>query len=147
MSVMAFLPTILQAQGTIAQAAGVLSALAVVANAAGNLGGGALIARGTKPRRLIAMACVLMIVAAAGIFLQQLPATPRYVLVVILSAAGGLIPASVFALLPRAVFARGTTGRATGGGPAAGGFQVSALVLVPCGTAGFFAARGLRRVS
>jgi MFS family permease len=51
MSVMGFLPTILQAQGTSAQAAGLLSALAVMANAAGNLSVGALIARGAVPWR------------------------------------------------------------------------------------------------
>jgi cyanate permease len=166
MSVMGFLPTILQAQGTSAQAAGVLSALAVMANAAGNLGGGALIARGAQPRRLIAMACVLMIVAASGIYLHQLPATPRYLLVVILAAAGGLIPASIFALVPRVAQDRQSTATTMGfvvqcshvgqlAGPpavaavaaAAGGFQLSALVLVPCALAGFFAAGALRRVA
>jgi cyanate permease len=109
MSVMGFLPTILQAQGTSAQAAGLLSALAVMANAAGNLSVGALIARGAVPRRLIAGACLIMIVAAAGIYLQELPATLRYVLVVILSSAGGLIPASIFALVPRVAQDRQST--------------------------------------
>jgi cyanate permease len=161
MSVVGFLPTILQAQGTTAQAAGVLSALAVMANAAGNLSGGALIARGAMPRRLITMVCLLMIVAALGIYLHQFPATLRYLLVVLLSAAGGLIPASIFALVPLVAQDRQSTATTMGfvvqcshvgqlAGPpavaavaaAAGGFRLSALVLVPCAMAAFFAARG-----
>jgi cyanate permease len=166
MSVMGFLPTILQAQGTSAQAAGLLSALAVMANAAGNVSVGALIARGAVPRRLIAGACLTMIVAAAGIYLQELPATLRYVLVVILSSAGGLIPASIFALVPRVAQDRQSTATTMGfvvqfshvgqlAGPpavaavaaAAGGFQLSALVLIPAALGAFVAARGLRRVT
>jgi cyanate permease len=166
MSVMGFLPTILQAQGTSAQAAGLLSALAVMANAAGNLGAGALIARGAAPRRLIAAACLVMIVAAAGIYLQQLPPTLRYVLVVTLSGVGGLIPASLFALVPRVAPDRQSTATTMGfvvqfshvgqlAGPpavaavaaAAGGFQLSALVLIPAAVAAFAAARRLKRVS
>ena len=166
MSVMGFLPTILQAQGTSAQAAGLLSALAVVANAAGNLSVGALIARGARPRRLIAGACLVMIVAAAGIYLPQWPATLRYLLVVILSGVGGLIPASIFAMVPRVAQDRQSTATTMGfvvqfshigqlAGPpavaavaaAAGGFQLSALVLIPAALGAFAAARGLRRVS
>ncbi|MEJ0008764.1 MAG: MFS transporter [Steroidobacteraceae bacterium] len=150
MSVMGFLPTILQAQGTSAQAAGLLSALAVMANAVGNLSVGALVARGAVPRRLIAGACLVMMVAAAGIYLQELPATLRYLLVVTLSGVGGLIPASIFALVPRVGQDRQSTATTMGfvvqfshvgqlAGPpavaavaaAAGGFQLSALVLIP----------------
>jgi MFS family permease len=166
MAVMGFLPTILQAQGTSAQAAGLLSALAVMANAAGNLSVGPLIARGAVPRRLIAGACLVMLVAASGIYLQALPATLRYLLAVTLAAAGGLIPGSIFALVPRLAQDRQSTATTMGfvvqfshlgqlaGPPAlaavaavAGGFQLSALVLMPAALGGWFAARGLRRVS
>jgi cyanate permease len=166
MSVMGFLPTILQAQGTSAQAAGLLSALAVVANAAGNLSVSALIARGARPRDLIAGACLVMIVAAAGIYLPHSSATLRYVWVVILSGVSGLIPASIFALLPRVAQDRHSTATTMGlvvqfshigqlAGPpavaavaaAAGGFQLSALVLIPAALGAFAAARGLRRES
>jgi cyanate permease len=166
MSVMGFLPTILQAQGTSAQAAGLLSALAVMANAAGNLSVGALIARGALPRRLIAGAALVMMVAGAGIYLQELPATLRYLLVVTLSAGGGLIPASVFALVPRVAQDRQSTATTMGlvvqfshvgqlAGPpavaavaaAAGGFQLSALVLAPAALGACLAAGGLRRLS
>jgi MFS family permease len=166
MSVMAFLPTILQAQGTGPQAAGLLSACAVVANAAGNLSVGALLARGARPRRLIGGACLVMIVAAAGIYLPQWPATPRYLLVVILSGVGGLIPASIFALVARLAQDRRSTATTMGivvqfshagqlAGPpavaavaaAAGGFQLSALVLIPAALGAFAAARGLRQVA
>ena len=166
MSVMGFLPTILQAQGTSAQAAGLLSALAVMANAAGNLCVGALLARGAVPRRLISAACLVMIAAGAGIYLQAVPATLRYVLVVTLAGVGGLIPASLFALVPRVAQDQQSTATTMGfvvqfshigqlAGPpavaavaaAAGGFQLSALVLVPAALGAFRAARGLRRVS
>ena len=166
MSVMGFLPTILQAQGTSAQAAGLLSALAVMANAAGNLSVGALLARGAVPRRLISAACLVMIVAGAGIYLQGLPATLRYVLVVTLAGVGGLIPATLFALVPRVAQDRQSTATTMGfvvqfshigqlAGPpavaavaaAAGGFQLSGLVLVPAALGALLAARGLRRVS
>jgi cyanate permease len=166
MSVMGFLPTILQAQGTTAQTAGLLSALAVMANAAGNLSVGALIARGALPRRLIAGACLVMIVAGAGIYLPQVSAMLRYLLVVLLAGVGGLIPASIFALVPHVAQDRHSTATTMGfvvqfshvgqlAGPpavaavaaAVGGFQLSALVLIPAALGAFFAARGLRRVS
>jgi MFS family permease len=165
LAVMAFLPTILQAQGASAAAAGLLSALAVMANAAGNLSVGALIARGALPRRLIAGACLVMLVAAAGIYLPALPATLRYLLVMTLAAVGGLIPASIFALVPRVAQDRQSSATTMGfivqfshlgqlAGPpavaavaaAAGGFQLSALVLMPAALGGWFAARGLRSV-
>lgn len=166
MAVMGFLPTILRGEGTSAQSAGLLSALAVMANALSNLSVGALIARGALPRRLIGAAFWVMLVAAAGIYLQALPATLRYLLVVILSAAGGLIPASIFALVPKVAQDRKSTATTMGfvvqfshlgqlAGPpavaavaaAAGGFQLSAVVLVPAALGGWFAARGLRGVS
>jgi cyanate permease len=166
MAVMGFLPTILQAQGTTAQAAGLLSALAVMANAAGNLIVPALIARGAAPRRLIAVACLVMIVAAVGIYLPSSPALVRYLFVMTLSGIGGLIPASLFALVPKVAQDRHSSATTMGfvvqfshvgqlAGPpavaavaaAAGGFQWSALVLVPAAAAAFVAARGLRRVS
>ncbi len=127
---------------------------------------GALIARGALPRRLIGAAFWVMLVAAAGIYLQALPATLRYLLVVMLSAAGGLIPASIFALVPKVAQDRKSTATTMGfvvqfshlgqlAGPpavaavaaAAGGFQLSAVVLVPAALGGWFAARGLRGVS
>ena len=165
MSVMGFLPTILQAQGTSAQAAGLLSALAVMANAAGNLSVGALLARGAQAPHLIAGASVVMMVAAAGIYVHEFAPTLRYLLVVTLSASGGLIPASIFALVPRVAQDRQSTATTMGfvvqfshvgqlAGPpavaavaaAAGGFQLSALVLIPAAIGAFLAARGLRRV-
>jgi cyanate permease len=166
MAVMGFLPTILQAQGTTAQAAGLLSALAVMANAAGNLIVPVLIARGALPRRLIAGACLVMTLAAIGIYWPPLPAMARYLFAVTLSGAGGLIPASLFALVPKVAQDRHSTATTMGfvvqfshvgqlAGPpavaavaaAAGGFQLSALVLMPAALAGFFAARALRRIA
>ena len=165
LSVMGFLPTILRAQGVAPQAAGALSALAVLANAAGNLAASALVARGITPRRLVACACIIMTLAAVGIFLTALPPTLRYLFAVTLSGVGGLVPASLFALVPRVAQDRESTATTMGfvvqcshvgqlAGPpvmatvaaAAGGWQLSALVLVPAALAAWTAARVLRGV-
>ena len=165
LSVNGFLPTILRAQGVTAQTAGVLTAVAVLSNVIGNLAASALIARGAAPQRLIAAACIIMGVAAVGIFSGALPATLRYLFAVSLSCCGGLIPASLFALVPRVAQDRESTATTMGfvvqcshvgqlAGPptvaavaaAAGGWQLSAVVLVPAALLAWIAARALRRV-
>jgi len=105
-------------------------------------------------------------VAASGIYLPAAPASARYGLVLILAGVGGLIPASIFALVPRVAPDRQSAASVMGfvvqashlgqlAGPpavaavaaAAGGFQLSALVLMPAALCAWGAARGLRRVS
>ncbi len=165
LSVNGFLPTILHAQGITSQTAGVLTAVAVLSNAFGNLAASALVARGIAPRRLIAVACIIMGLAGVGIFSSALPATLRYLLAVALSGCGGLIPASLFALVPRVTQDRESTATTMGfvvqcshmgqlAGPptvaavaaAAGGWQLSALVLAPAAVLAWIAARLLRGV-
>jgi MFS family permease len=149
-SIMGFLPTILQQQGFAAQSAGNLTAVAVLANAAGNLLASALIARHSTPRRLIAWACVGMALSIIGIYDAALGSAARYAFILAFFAVAGLVPASVFASVPVLAHGRGSTATTMGfvvqashagqllGPPAVaavaaavGGWQLSALVLVP----------------
>jgi CP family cyanate transporter-like MFS transporter len=99
LAVIGFLPVIYAAAGIGAGATGVLTALAAAANIAGNLGGGRLLGRGVAPPRLLAVGFAAMALAAAVAFaeLGQGPVL-RYLAVLVFSAVGGMIPATLFAL-------------------------------------------------
>jgi MFS family permease len=163
LSILGFLPIILAQQGISAQSAGNLTAFAVLANALGNLTASALAARGVPARRLIAFACVVMGCASLGIYSPYLNASAHYLLVVILFGFGGLIPASIFASVPAVTPHKGSTATTMGfvvqashlgqliGPPsvaavasAVGGWQLSAVVLVPAALAALAAALSLR---
>lgn len=91
-----WLPTFLKEQrglGTLATS--LLSCIMVLANVPGNLIGGSLLQRGWHRGNLIAGASLVTGLAGAGIFLDGLPDALRYLLCVLLSFVGGLIPASV----------------------------------------------------
>ncbi len=163
LSILGFLPTILMQQGTPAQRAGDLTALAVIANALGNLAASALAARRVPARRLIACACAAMAISGCGIYSPSLEPSMRYVLVVVFSGVSGLIPASIFASVPTMTPERGSAATTMGfvvqashfgqliGPPtvaavatAVGGWQLSALVLVPAALVALVAALALR---
>ena len=165
MSVMGFLPTILQQQGFAAQSAGTLTAIAVLANAVGNLSASALIARGVRPSRLIMIACASMAVTAIGVFSLPFAPLARYEWVVVFSLLAGLVPASIFACVPAAAEDRRASATIMGfvvqcshigqliGPPAvaavaaaAGGWQLSTLVLVPAACIALVTARQLHRL-
>jgi cyanate permease len=164
LSVLGFLPTILQEQGAGTHTAGTLTALAVLANAPGNFVAGWLLGRRVAAWKLIAFASVVMGVAAWGIFTPVLPPSTRYLVVVVFSAVGGLIPASIFGIVP-AVAREARTGAMTMGlvvqashigqliGPPliaavaarVGGWSMSPLVLVPAASVVLAAALMLSR--
>ena len=163
LSVLGFLPAILVQQGTAAQRAGNLTALAVIANALGNLAASALAARGVPARPVIACACAATALTCCGIYSPALEPSLRYVLVVVFSAFAGLVPASIFASVPHVTPERGSAAITMGfvvqashlgqllGPPTvaavatvAGGWQLSALVLVPAALTAFVAALSLR---
>lgn len=164
LSVLGFLPTILQAQGATAQHAGALTALAVLANAPGNFAGGWLLGRGVAAWKLMAIGALSMGMAGLGIFSPHLSPTARYGLVIALSAGGGLIPAAIFGTVP-AVARRANTGAMSMGlvvqashvgqliGPPlvaalaarSGGWSMSPVVLVPAACVVLAAALLLRR--
>ena len=91
-----WLPTFLKEQRDLGMlATSLLSCVMVLANVPGNLIGGSLLQRGWRRGNLIAAASLFTGLCGAGIFLDGLPDTIRYLLCVLLSFAGGLIPASV----------------------------------------------------
>jgi cyanate permease len=163
--VMGFLPSILEQQGYAAQRAGTLAALAVLANAVGNLGASALIARGIAPSRLIGVGCVVMALSASGLYSPLLGAAWRLALVFAFLGFAGLIPASIFALVPRVAAARGAGASIMGlvvqashagqllGPPAvaalaavSAGWQYSPLALLPAAAAALLGATRLGRL-
>lgn len=96
-----FLPVLLMQQMEVEHGmAGLLSALASGVNIIGNLGAGYLLARGASRRSLLAGSYLIMGFAGIGIFLQVLGPLPVFLLCVLFSAAGGLIPATLISSAP-----------------------------------------------
>ncbi len=96
-----FLPVLLMEQMEIAHGtAGLLSALASGANIIGNLGAGYLQARGAGRPALLTGAYLIMGLAGIGIFLEVFGNTPTFLLCILFSAVGGLIPATLISSAP-----------------------------------------------
>jgi len=163
LSIMGFLPTILQERGIAPRAAGGLTALAVIVNAGGNLTAGWLVTRGVAPRTLICTAMIGMVGAELVVFSPSYSASLQYLAAVGFSAIGGLVPASIFTAVPDVApaEARSTTmgivvqashiGQLVGPptvaavAAAVGGWYASPLVLVPLAALGLAAALSLNR--
>lgn len=113
-----FLPVLLMERMQVShQTAGMLSAMASAANISGNLAAGFLLSRGTSRFALIAGASIAMGVVSFGIFLPVLADGPTFLLCVLFSAVGGLIPATLISTAPLVVTATGLV-------PLVLGFQV-----------------------
>ncbi|EFF74868.1 transporter, major facilitator family protein [Achromobacter piechaudii ATCC 43553] len=96
-----FLPVLLMDQlGLTLAQAGLYSGIASAANIIGNLSAGVLLARGWRRSTLIACASVTMGLVALLIFRSVLPAMPTFLLCVLFSAVGGLIPATLLGTAP-----------------------------------------------
>jgi len=96
-----FLPVLLMERMNVTyQTAGLLAALASVINVSGNLAAGHLMAHGAGRTLLIAVASCLMGLPGIGIFLGLFPAMPTFLLCLLFSAIGGLIPATLLASAP-----------------------------------------------
>ncbi len=96
-----FLPVLLmERMGVSHHSAGLLAALASAINASGNLAAGYLMARGVGRASLIVCASSVMGVAGLGIFLGLFSALPTFLLCMVFSAVGGLIPATLLASAP-----------------------------------------------
>ncbi|SFK74905.1 MFS transporter [Falsiroseomonas stagni] len=102
LGIAAFLPARLESLGAGTGMAGVAAAVAALANAGGNLASGVLMARGVAAERLVVAGAVAMSVTAAGVYLVP-SAIAATALAVLACGVGGLVPASCFAILPRAV--------------------------------------------
>jgi predicted MFS family arabinose efflux permease len=96
-----FLPVLLMEKMEISHGtAGLLSALASGANIVGNLGAGYLLARGAKRTVLLSGAYLIMGLAGVGIFLEVLGTTPTFLLCLLFSGVGGIIPATLISSAP-----------------------------------------------
>lgn len=96
-----FLPVLLiERMGVGTATAGQLSAVACCVNVAGNLAAGMLLKRGVARWLLAALASALMGISAIGIFLPVLGAVPAFVLCLVFSGAGGLLPATLIGTSP-----------------------------------------------
>jgi cyanate permease len=105
LSVIGFLPTMYAGLGVDKGLSGLLTAGVALANMTGNLASGRLLQRGWQSRRLLFIGFGAMALGALGAFGEWqgsgLPMAVRYVSVILLSAVGGLIPGTLFALSMR----------------------------------------------
>lgn len=97
-----FLPILLGARLQVSPAlAGILSAVVIAANVIGNLVAGTLLGRNIVARwLLIAAATVIMGLSGVAIFVAPLPASVIFLLCVIFSGVGGLLPATAMTTAP-----------------------------------------------
>jgi predicted MFS family arabinose efflux permease len=110
-----FLPVLLMEQlGLTLAAAGLYSAIASAANVVGNLSAGVLLARGWRRSTLIACASAVMAGVALLIFGSALPAMATFLLCVLFSAVGGLIPATLLGTAPMVAPRQGLTAASVG---------------------------------
>ncbi|CAD5288401.1 Predicted arabinose efflux permease, MFS family [Bosea sp. 62] len=105
-----FLPVLLMQRMEVSLAtAGLLGALASAVNIIGNLTAGLLLARGASRVGLIVSASLVMGLSAIGIFLGLLPDSATFLLCVLFSMVGGIIPATLLSSAPVLAPAAGLT--------------------------------------
>lgn len=101
-----FLPVLLMDRlGVSLSTAGALAAAVTGINVAGNLAAGIMLGRGIGRVALLAGTCAVMGISALGIFLPVLPDMAAFLLCLLFSALGGLLPATVLATSPLVVTA------------------------------------------
>lgn len=100
LAVIGFLPAIYAQAGLSGQLSGLLTAFACLANVTGNVAAGRLLHRGVCARHLLYAGFLAMAATAFVAFSPLTAEVPvaRYLAVVLFSAIGGLIPATLFAL-------------------------------------------------
>jgi MFS family permease len=102
LAVIGFLPAIYTAEGLGAGTTALLTALAAGVNMVGNVGAGRLLQRGWPAPRLLRIGFATMGLAAVVVFAAgAIPTWLRYAAALLFSSAGGLIPATLFALAMR----------------------------------------------
>jgi predicted MFS family arabinose efflux permease len=159
-----FLPVLLiERMGVSVGTAGLLSAVACCANIAGNLAAGVLLKRGVARWILVAAASTVMGLSALGIFLPVLGEMPTFVLCLVFSGVGGVLPATLIGtsaivapesrLVPMAVgllMLGSNLGQmvgpvVVGGAVDALGWSAAAAIVAVAGGLGVLLAFGLRR--
>ncbi|MDO9074774.1 MAG: MFS transporter [Rubrivivax sp.] len=160
LAVIGFLPAIYTQAGVAGAATGVLTAGVAAANIVGNVASGRLLQRGVAPGVLLTTGFVTMAFAALAAFAAvsgapALPPVARYAALLLFSAVGGLIPATLFALAVRVAPGEGAMASTIGwvqqwsslgqfAGPplvaavasAAGGWQLTGLATAGCSLLG-----------
>lgn len=101
--VIGFFPTLLQAAGLGAAAAGSVTALVSVANIGGNVLAGRLLHHGWRVHRVLAVGFAVMATSAVLIFdgLGAWPPLARIAAAILFSGLGGMIPGALFTLAVR----------------------------------------------
>ena len=164
LAVVGFLPTIYALAGVASAHAGWLTALAAAANIVGNVSAGRLLERGVRPLTLLRTAFVAMAVGAVLAFLPQVDARLQYAAVLVFSAVGGLIPATLFSLSVRLAPSPAAVSSTVGWmqqwsafgqfavpplvawvAVRAGGWQLTGVVSVVCCTVGLLLASAIHR--
>jgi cyanate permease len=162
LSVIGFLPTIYGQAGLAAGVAGAATALAALVNMVGNIGSGKLLQRGVAPQNLLYFGFGAMGLGGFLAFADIWGAADgalafglRYASVLVFSMVGGLVPGTLFSLAVGLAPGERTVSTTVGwmqqwssfgqfAGPplvawvasAAGGWQMSWLVLGACSLAG-----------
>jgi MFS family permease len=100
LAVIGFLPAIYASAGWQGPLVGLLTASACLSNVSGNVVAGRLLHRGVAPRRLLYVGFGAMALSTLFAFAEFTASAPvlRYLAVLIFSAVGGLIPATMFSL-------------------------------------------------
>jgi MFS family permease len=107
LAVVGFLPTILvERQGLSPTVAALLGAAVMAVNIFGNVAAGILLTRGARRWKLIASASIVMALCGIGIYAPEAPFALAYVLALVFSATGGLLPATVLGAAPTLAPAR-----------------------------------------
>ena len=164
LAVVGFLPTIYALAGVASAHAGWLTSLAAAANIVGNVSAGRLLERGVRPLTLLRTAFVAMAVGTVLAFLPQVDARLQYAAVLVFSAVGGLIPATLFSLSVRLAPTPAAVSSTVGWmqqwsaigqfavpplvawvAVKAGGWQLTGVVSVVCCAAGLLLANAIHR--
>ena len=114
LAVVGFLPTIYQAHGLSSGVAAFLTGVVIFGNIVGNVVAGALVHRGVEPGTLAAIALAVMGLSAIVIYATWAPFPLTVASAVCFTTFGGLLPASIFAAVPRLAPSPALTGPANG---------------------------------
>lgn len=114
LAVVGFLPTIYQANGLSQAVAATLAGIVIAGNIVGNVVAGGLLHRGAGPGSLAMLALAVMAATAVLIYWPAAPLPLAFTAAVTFATFGGLLPASVFAAVPRLAPSPELTGPANG---------------------------------
>jgi predicted MFS family arabinose efflux permease len=119
MGIVGFLPTMYAQAGLSAKLAGMLTAVVAAANIVGNVASGKLLYRGWNAKRCLQTGYLMMGLTVLLAYLQiggepLAPLWLRFAAVVLFSAAGGLIPATLFTSAMHLAPSQGTVSTTVG---------------------------------